>query len=343
FDVNRAAQVAVPTATMLGQNVSIKGSGAEYAENVDGAVDRLAEEILRHLEKGRTLVIWAFDASGSLLVERERLSKHIGTVYGHITDLDSQNLSEQGGLLTAVVAFGQDRKVMTEPTADKDEIVSAIKAVPLDKTGVESTFGTVAELVRRWGRFRDSKGNAYRPMIIVVTDEVGDDESRLEEAIDAASRAKVPVYVLGSQAVFGNLYGLVDYTDPETKQVFRAQRIRQGPESAALEQIKLPFWYAGYQYDMLDSGFGPYALARLSGATGGLYFLTRMGGNRMGFDIARMREYKPDWVSHDQYEAAVARNPIRQAVLQAAIITQQRMGPQPSLIFPPADGPEFKE
>lgn len=343
-DVSQASRAAVPTASMLGQTVSIKGNGAEYADGVDGAVDRIAEEVLRRLEKGRTLVIWAFDASGSLLVERERLSKHIETVYSHITQLNGQELGDDGGLLTAVVAFGENRKAMTTaPTADKNAIVEAINAVPLDTSGVETTFGTVADIVRRWGRYKDSKGHVYHPMIIVVTDEVGDDESRLEEAIDVASRAKVPVYVLGSQALFGRVQGFMDYTDPKTKQVFRHIPVRQGPESVALEQIKLPFWYSGYQYDTLDSGFGPYALSRLAGATGGIYFITRMGPNRMGFDPVRMREYKPDWVSRDQYEAALAKNPIRQAVLAAAQITQQRMGPQPSLTFPAVDGPEFKE
>jgi len=96
LDVSQAARMAVPTASMLGQNVSIKGNGAEYADGVDGAVDRIAEEMLRHLEKGRTLVVWAFDASGSLVVERERLSKHIETVYDHIAQLDGRDLSQGG-------------------------------------------------------------------------------------------------------------------------------------------------------------------------------------------------------------------------------------------------------
>ena len=39
--------------------------------------------------------------------------------------------------------------------------------------------------------------------------------------ITLAQRAKVPVYVLGSQAVFGRIEGYVDYVDPKTKHVFR--------------------------------------------------------------------------------------------------------------------------
>jgi hypothetical protein len=346
IDVRRATEVAVPTAAMLGQTVTIRGNGAEHVGDVEGAVDRVATEILRHLEQGRTLVIWAFDASGSLVAERERLSKHIDTVYVHLAQLDEQGLARNDGLLTMVLAFGRDRKaMMPEPTASKDEVVSAINAVPLDTTGVESTFQTVAEAARRWGRYKDSQGRAYRAMVIVVTDEVGDDESYLEEAIDAATRAKVPVYVLGSPAIFGRDMGFVSYTDPKTKQFFPRLPVRQGPESVMIEQIRLPFWYDGPQYDVLDAGFGPYALSRLAGATGGIYFITRLGERRMGFDPAMMREYKPDWISRSQYEANLDRekHPIRQAVIEAGLLTQQNLPGQPTLRFPAADGPEFKE
>jgi hypothetical protein len=344
LDVRRATETVVPSASLLGQTVSIKGNGAEHVGGVEGAVDRIATEILRRLEQGRTLVIWAFDASGSLQAERERLSKHIDAVYSHITQLDERSLTSDDGLLSVVVAFGRDRKAMTTaPTAAKDEIIGAIEAVPLDTSGVETTFQTVADVVRRWGRYKDAQGRTYHGMVIVVTDEVGDDENYLEEAIDVAGKARVPVYVLGSQAIFGRRDGFVDYTDPKTHQTFRHVPVRQGPESVMLEQIRLPFWYDGPQYDILDAGFGPYALSRLAGATGGIYFVTRLGGGRMGFDPVKMREYKPDWIPRGQYEANLARNPIRQAVLEAAQITQQNLPGQPTLRFPAADGPEFKE
>ena len=68
-----------------------------------------------------------------------------------------------------------------------------------------------------------------------------------------------------------------------------------------------------------------------------------MGPGRISFDPVRMREYKPDWVGRTSTRRAVQRHPIRQAVLRAAQITQQNLPGQPSLTFPPADGPEFKE
>jgi hypothetical protein len=344
LDVRRATEVIIPTATLLGQTVSIRGNGAELVGGVEGAIDRIAIEILRHLEQSRTLVVWAFDASGSLQMERERLTKHIETIYTHINQLDDNHLVANDNLLTMVFAFGQDRKpLLSKPTAELSEIIKAIHNVVQDKSGVEMTFTTVAEIINRWGRYHNDQSQAYRTMVIVVTDEIGDDEARLEEAIALAQRTKVPVYVLGSQAVFGRRKGYVNYTDPETKYVFYGVEVDQGPESAALEQIRLPFWYRGPQYEIVEAGFGPYALSRLAAATGGIYFVTRFDTRRMGFDPARMREYKPDWVSRDAYEKQVQRSPLRQAVLAAAMITQQKLPGMPALMFPPADTPQFKE
>jgi hypothetical protein len=347
LDVQRATDSVVPSATMFSQNVSIKGNGAEHVGSSEGAVDRIADEILRRLEKGRTLVIWVFDSSRSLQAERERLAKHIEVVYAHIAQRDDKALAD-GGVLTAVVAFGEGRKAVTPtPTDDPDVIASAVRSITeLDGTGLESTFTTIGEVVQKWGRYHDKAGNPYRPMIIVVTDEVGDDQDRLEEAIAAASqnRPPVPVYVLGSQAIFARREGYMDYTDPKTGFTWRNLPVTQGPESLRVEQIKLPYWYGGEQFDMLNSGFGPYALSRLASATGGIYFVTRLGRARQGFDPVAMREYKPDWVSAAKYQADVTNHPLRQAVVMAAEITQQNNLPaMPSLFFPPVDGPEFKD
>lgn len=345
-EIRRPGELGLPPmAANLGQMIDIQGTGAEHVGDVEGAVDRVAVEVVRRLQqRGRTLVVWAFDASGSLQAERDRLGKHIERVYQHIGQLDSEGLSRDGGLLSMVVAFGQARKAMLEePTADVPAIISAVREVPLDESGVESTFGTVAELARRWGKFKDAQGEKYSTVAIVVTDEVGDDETRLEEAIAAAEQARMPVYVLGSPALFGRAEGYMDYTDPRTKQFFPRVPVRQGPEAVMLEGIRLPFWYDGPQYDNLDAGFGPHALSRLAGATGGIYFVTRLGPGHISFDPNRMREYRPDWVSREDYAASLARHPLRKAVIDASLLTRQRVGPQPSLVFPPVDGPEFKD
>ena len=343
LDVQRATETVVPTAMTLGKSVFIEGGGAEHVEGVDGAVDRIAVEILRRLENGRTLVVWAFDASRSLEAERRRLSKHIATIYEHIQQLDQNRLSLDGGLLTMVVAFGQNRSAaFPQPTGDVSVIREAIDAVQPDESGIESTFTTVAEIVNRWGRYKNDAGDPYNLVVIVVTDEVGDDQDRLEETIALARKRQAPVYVLGSEAVFGRVEGYVDYYDPKTKHTFQNVPVRQGPESAMLERMHLPFWYDGPQYDAIQAGFGPYALSRMASATGGIYFVTRFEGRRMGFDASKMREYRPDWSPLADYERALAASPVRQAVMGAALLTQQKLPNMPTLNFPSIEAPNFK-
>jgi hypothetical protein len=343
-NISRPGEVAMPSAMSIGQIVSIKGSGAEHVGGVEGAVDRIAMELLNRLDRGKTLVVWAFDASGSLAVEREKLAGSIEQVYAHINQLDRDQVATGDALMTMVVGFGQGRKAMLpEPTNDTAAIIGAIRQVPLDTTGVESTFQTVTNIVKTWGKFKDAKGQNYQTVVIVVTDEVGDDEPQLETAIATASAAKVPVYVFGSPALFGKVEGRMNYTDPKTKKTYYNLAVRQGPESVSLETIHLPFWYDGDQYGNLDAGFGPYALSRMAGATGGIYFIARIGNSRLSFDPDAMREYRPDWVSAEQYARNLQKDPIRGAVIQAALVTQQQLPGQPGLTFPPADVPEFKD
>jgi hypothetical protein len=337
------SQLILPTATRLDTVVSVRGSGMDYAEGIDAAVDRIAQEILRKLEQDRTLVVWAFDASGSLQAERENLRKHIDAVYNHINQAGGSEPFQTGGLLTAVVSFGKDRKILTEPTPEPAVVSSAIGSVGLDESGVETVFQTVLDIVKKYGRYR-ADGELYRAMIIVVTDEIGDDAEKLEPAIAACRSAQVPVYVLGSPAVFGRQDGLADYRDPKTGRFHANLKVDQGPESAMLEGVRLPFWFSGPQYAFLDSGFGPYALSRLAGATGGIYFLSRTNAKvPIRFDPAGMREYHPDWVSLEQYRKAIANNPVRKAVVLASEICQQNLPGSPRLSFPPVDDPAFKE
>ncbi len=343
-NLTRPGEMILPTAATLSQAVSIRGSGVEHIGGVEGAVDRIAMELLGRLERGKTLVVWAFDASGSLVAERKKLAESIEQVYAHINQLDKDQVATGDALMTMVAAFGNERKPMfPEPTNDPSVIVNAIRDVPLDTTGIETTFTTVGWIVNKWGKYKDGRGQKYQTVVIVVTDEVGDDQDQLERAIAAASAAKAPVYVFGSPALFGKVEGRMSYTDPRTKKTYANLPVTQGPESVALETIHLPFWYGGDQYDNLDAGFGPYALNRMTGATGGIYFIARMGTSRLTFDPNAMREYRPDYVNAEQYARSLQKDPLRGAVIQAAMITQQKLPGQPGLSFPAADSPEFKE
>lgn len=343
LDVPSATRAVLPAAARLDTQLKVSGTGMENVEGVDKAVDRLAQEILRRLEQGRTLVVWAFDASGSLVSEREKLRKHIEEVYNHIGQAGSSGSFETSGLRTAVVAFGQDRRIIAEPTDDLGIVSSAIGAVGQDDSGIESTFQTVFDIVKKYGKYKIDN-EPTRMMIVVVTDEIGNDPEKLEPTIKACNVAQAPVFVLGSPAVFGRKDGLADYKDPRTGRQYYNIAVDQGPESALLEGVQLPFWFDGPQYEYLDSGFGPYALSRLAASTQGIYFISRMSNKvPLHYDPAGMREYRPDWMPIEQYRKAVMNDPIRQAVVLASEICQRQLPKTPRLTFPPADDPSFKE
>ena len=180
-------------------------------------------------------------------------------------------------------------------------------------------------------------------MVIVVTDEVGDDEARLEDAVALAQRAKVPVYVLGRKPSLAETRATSTTSTPRPSTSFAELPVQQGPESVTLEQIRLPFWYGGLQYDIVEAGFGPYALSRLASATGGIYFVTR-------FDSAAWVLTRPGCASTSLTGTARVdyekRSPPRRCAapcLDAALITQQKLPGMPSVSFPPADAPEFKD
>ena len=158
------------------------------------------------------------------------------------------------------------------PTDDLEEIKKAIHDIPVDESGIELTFTAVAEAARKYQKFRT--GNPRRNvMLIVVTDEAGNDEDRQEAAIDICKRYAMPVYVIGVPAPFGQRQAFVHYVDPDPKYAASDLPVDQGPESAMPENVQLGF--SGRDFDprvAIDSGFGPYGLTRLCVATHGIYF-----------------------------------------------------------------------
>ena len=341
-DISKPAAMQLPEATKLDKNVSIRGTGAEYVGGVEGAVDRLATEIHNRLKSGPTLIIWLFDASKSLSVERDQMAIQVENVYKHVAQLDSDGLSSGDALLGMVIGFGQKQMEMLEkPVSSPQEISSAIRQVKLDSTGIENTFQSVGLASQKYGRFERAK-QKYQVMIVTVTDEVGDDEQALEDAIAITNRMKTPVFVLGSPALFGQVLGRMDYRDPETGEVSYGLEVRQGPESAELEQIQIPYWYPHQNPGQpMSSGFGPFALSRLAAQSGGIYFVSRDIPGWRQFRGDHLREYRPDLGTRADYERDLVRWPLRRCLVQASAATQRTIQAAPGLMFPAVEDENF--
>ena len=337
-------QVVQATGLHFNENLAVRGAVGTGTTGASGAVDRITNEILLSLEERRTLVVWLFDQSGSLARQREKIHDRFDRIYEELGILEAaENEAFQGKdpLLTQVMAFGKSiSKMMKEPTANLAEIKEAVKAIPQDDTGVELTFEAVVHAVNGHAEYRrlDANGDPKRNvMVIVVSDEAGEDQANVDLAVKTCQKLAVPVYVIGVPSPFGRQETLVKWVDPDPMydQTPQWGRVNQGPESVMAERVKLRFIGSRDEDTPIDSGFGPWALTRLCYETGGIYFAVHPNRNvnksvsrkevtaysshlQQFFDPTVMRDYRPDYVNYREYQRRLQESKMRTALVQAA-------------------------
>lgn len=326
----------------------VKGHAGSGVTGAEGAIDRITHEILVSLEERETLVVWLFDQSGSLTRQRSDILDRFDRIYSEldkIEDTGNEAFAQHEDtepLLSSIIAFGENVTLLTEePTADIDELKSAIEDVDLDRSGTERVFSAIFMAAREYEDLRKVSRRTKEPernvMFVVVSDEAGDDQDGLEPTVQLCRSLEIPVYVIGVPAPFGRAETVVKWVDPDPRfdQTPQWGRVSQGPESVVPERIKLHF--SGDQEDVapIDSGFGPFALTRLCYETGGIYFTVHPNRNlernvsrreidafsayiKQFYDPNVMRRYRPDYVSQDEYWRQVGQNNARTALIQAA-------------------------
>lgn len=285
----------------------------EGAKDYDQAMDRITQEILNKLSKRKVLLVWIFDQSDSMTDDREEITHRIDRVY---QELGLASASKNNALLTAVTSYGANFSVLTpQPTSKPDEIIAAIKGVPVDPSGEERMCRAVTASIAQYQRFAELQDRQM--MCVLVTDESGDPTSNfadLEQTIQTAATARAPIYVLGREAVFGYPYAHIRWTDPDTKYTAWI-RIDRGPESPYPEQLQVDGFHR--RFDAHPSGFGPYEQSRMARQTGGVFFMlpspetNLVGRDTRNYDPDTMRAYLPDLSSRDAYAAERDKYPMR--------------------------------
>ena len=353
IEINNAVQVA--TALHL-DNLRVRGAAGEGTTGATGAIDRLTQEILLSLEERPTLVVWLFDQSGSLTRQRREIEDRFEKIYEELGVIEAAGnpafkSKSSKPLLTSVVAFGDKVNFLVpDPSDDVAELREAIRNVDLDETGNERVFSAVYLAADKFKKFR-LEAPRRNVMLIVVTDEVGDDQEGLDKTVNFCRRLEIPVFVIGVPAPFGRSETLVKWVDPnpEYDQTPQWGSVNQGPETLLPERVNLSF-SDGHDPDPMDSGFGPFALTRLCYETGGIYFTVHPNRNvnrsigqgetaefaahlKRFFDPEVMRRYRPDYVSAAEYLKKVGQNKARVALIQAARMTWTQQLEQPQLRF----------
>ena len=366
-EINNAIEVA--TGLNYNANMAVKGAAGEGTTGAVGAIDRLTHEILLSLEERKTLVVWCFDSTASLIPQRNAIHDRFDKIYEELGIIEAAGNKafkkhEDEPLLSSVVAFGNNVELLTKkPTENLAELKAAVKGIKNDDSGNENVFRAVYEVAKNYANYRYTPPGG-RPernvMIIVVTDEAGTDQVGLDETVKLCRRQTMPVYVVGVPAPFGRKETMMKWVDPDPKfdQSPKWGVVEQGPESFAPERIKLNFSGSKEEDLPIDSGFGPYSLTRLCVETGGIYFAVhanrdvRRAVSRQEtqafsshishfFDPEIMRRYRPDYVSTTEYEKRRSSNKARFVLVEAAKMSQIDQMASPNLRFVKSDEAAF--
>lgn len=350
--------------------IATKGDAGTAVAAASGAVDRVSEEILQSLESNKTLVVWLFDQSGSLLEQRSQIMKRLDKVYqdleasGLLGDQDQAVIQNQR-LLTDVIAFGSSvNPMLKQPTPLYELASEAIGEIELDTTGVEKVMEAVTLAANKYKWMHkidsDTKKRKRNVRFIVVSDEAGDDGDKTDMAVKICRANQIPVYVIGVPAPFGRQQTDVKWVDPDPNfdQSPQVAKVSQGPESLMAERLQLDLTGKVGDLEMIDSGFGPFNLTRLCYETGGIYFAvhpnrrTKRGVRwaevsnysaflRHFFDSKTMKAYRPDYVSRNAYQDALKKSALRSSLVRAAAFTSAGTLVRPQLQFPNFDEAQF--
>jgi len=282
----------------------IAGDVTMGTKDVGEALDQLAREILRHLTAHKLTVIWLFDESSSMKDDQRAVKEKFGRVAGELKLNVGDDKKSANALNHVIIGFGEKiHPEIEKPTADVNAIGKAIDHLFVDPSGTENTCEAITRVV---GNYAKQMKDGRRMLLVLVTDESGDDGLNVEEARQALVTNGVPLYVIGRQSLFGYDRAHLLYIDPVTKEHYWPA-IKRGPESADRETLQIDGLHE--RWDEQPSGFAPYELARLAKDSGGIYFLLpseenmRVKQREKAYSISTLKEYVPSYANRADYFA----------------------------------------
>ena len=215
----------------LGGSGMIAGDVTFEAKDVGESLDQIAREILRHLTQHNLTVVWLFDESASMKDDQQAIRQKFDRITKELNIHQETTTKKKTTepLTHAIVGFGEDiHYVLEKPTSAIERIGKAIDKLRVDDSGTENTMHAINEVISHYGGLikKDRK-----LLIVLVTDESGDDGGFIEEAHQAVVEKRVPIYVIGRQSLFGSERAHLEYRDPVTKDIYWPW-IRRGPETA---------------------------------------------------------------------------------------------------------------
>jgi hypothetical protein len=334
----------------------VTGEVGAIVEGYGAALDRMTQELVRMMRNDKLLVVWLFDESDSMKDDQEDLKLRINRVYEELkianikatgdTPKKKQSTSRRklpdDVLLSIISSFGKTPHLHTpQASSDPAELVAAIDKIKVDDTGTENTCAAMLTVLNEYSA-KVTRGRDRRKLVlIVVSDESGDDGMRVEEVRDKARQIKAPIYFMGRESVFGSLYAHVRWVQPQTGHVFHLP-IRRGPETPYPESLQFNGFSA--RHDAHMSGFGPYEQVRLARDTGGIFFQLPHEEQDLNdfqeyqFEALAMREYLPNLDSRRVYSERRDASDFRKAIYEVIQLLNPYKKENKSWLHVPTDG-----
>lgn len=239
-----------------------RSTKSDSMPRIEGIVAPVLTGIFESMQVDPTLVVWCIDQTSSATWLTTSATRSIVDFY---ESLDAEIATR---LKTAVVSFGESAQFqLREPTSNAELVVDSIQSIKPVSNERENVYAMLNEVVATYSRYRTKQ--RLEVLLVLITDEAGDDTENIEQAVDQISRNILPVYVVGLPAPFGR--ETVYETDGNEKMLRPLPR--QGPESCMLERLPLRSTAddESSSFDRLESGFGPWGLERVCRAGGGKY------------------------------------------------------------------------
>lgn len=298
--------------TDLGEG-EVAGEVGAAVEGYGAALSRISQEIIRNMRDRRVLVVWLFDESDSMKDDQQEIKNQFHKVYeelGIVQQQDEEFKKARGKgeiLETMICGYGEKiHKITKAPTSDLKEVRRAIDRIEIDESGLENTLSSLSAVLDEYGPV--ARREKRKLMVVIVTDESGNDGQNIDGAIEKSKRFEAPIYILGRESVFGYPYARIRWKDPKFGLDHWLQ-IDRGPETAFPEALQTDGLHA--RWDAHSSGFGPYEQVRLAKDSGGIFFVLpseeenlvgQEANDKRKFHFLDMKEYTPVLESRRVYQ-----------------------------------------
>lgn len=317
----QARNTMIRTTSLRGGGASRFSSGKSVGANasVEENVERLRTEIASSIDFAPTMIVWIVDSTLSASEMRSSWATAAKKLY---TDFQTNGLpggKPADSLSTAIVSFGEKTNfVLEQPTTDFSEVIGKLGSIQTDNSGKEATFATISQVFDKYGPIKQQQ--ARELMVVIVTDEAGDDWQQVDAVVEKANSTGVRIYAIGVPAPMGRMMAEVA---PQESRTDGMAAMLQGPETRYSQRVDMKFNSGGFGGEDVDSGYGPFGLTYLAYQTRGSFLLSRLRsaawpGSAMRFEDEVMRKYPPQYLTDAQYQAKIAENKALAALHQAA-------------------------